>query len=232
MSIKFHNDFDQNSVEWLKARAGVITASEFDNLITPKGEPKKGQGPESYLALKLAERWLGPLPSFHGIDMEFGSIREDRAIPFYELKTGQEIQRVAFITNEEETIGCSPDGLIGDDGGIEIKCPEPKAHFKYLLQNKVPDDYYAQVQGSMFVTGRKWWKFLSYRSRCPELLLHVEPDEGFQNTLEEILPLFVARLDRSFSDLCERYGGPPRDWRQPVLPVTPTYKPHEFDVVP
>ena len=135
-------DISQNSLEWMAARAGVVTASEFESLLTPKWEPRKGLGVETYLCQKLAERWIGPLPSFNTLDMEWGQLLEEQARPWLAFHLDKEIKEVAFITTDDGKIGCSPDGLI-DETGVEIKCPNPAHHVKYLMAGKVPDDYLA-----------------------------------------------------------------------------------------
>lgn len=207
----------QNSLEWLAARAGIPTASEFDSLITPKFEPRKGAMVDSYLALKLAERWSGsPDPGFQTLDMDFGKILEDEAKPYYTLMFNEEIQSVGLVTTDDGKIGCSPDGLLGDEGGIECKCPLAKTHVKYLLAGKLPDDYALQVHGSMFVTGRPWWKFMSYRRRFPAYVTTIERDEKINAVIEETLYAFCDKLDAGFKRICEMNGGPPQ--RPPAHP--------------
>lgn len=186
----------QGSTEWLQARCGLPTASEFDSLVTPLWKSRTGEGPENYLLKKIAERVMGyPMESFFGGAMEQGSLLEDEAIPFYEGVFGVEIQRVGFCTTDDGRIGCSPDGLIGDDNGIEVKCPEPHTHVKYLLGGVVPKDYVAQVQGAMFVTGRPCWTFLSYSRFFPPLIVHVERDEEAQRALAYVLGDFLRKFE-------------------------------------
>ena len=217
---------EQNSLEWLLARSGIPTASEFDALISPLWKIRTGQGVDTYLAQKVAEKWLGgPLPGFQTLDMEFGQIREEEAIPFYEFQFGESIQRVGLVTTDDGRTGCSPDGLIGDDGGIEVKCPEAKTHVKYLLAGVVPADYLAQVHGSMFVTGRKWWKFLSYRRNFPPLVLTVERDDEIQKQIGIALDAFLARLDEAMAEMEKLNGGPPsrRKIEMPKPPPVETF---------
>lgn len=200
---------EQNSLEWLMARVGVPTASEFDNIMTPLFVPRKGETQETYLSRKLAEWWLGgPLPNFNSIDMEFGKIKEETAIPWYEFEFSETIQTVGFVTDDSGIIGCSPDGLIGEDGGIEIKCPLPQTHCKYLMSGEVPHQYLAQVHGSMFVTGRPWWKFLSFCPRFPSLVLTVFRDEDIQRAIGDTLSKFLERFDKAKNKLEEMNGGP------------------------
>lgn len=222
----------QQSLEWLQARAGIPTASEFDNLLTPKLEPRKGQMVESYLCQKLAERWLGgSLPGFQSLDMDFGKILEEEAKPFYTMTFDEEIQSVGLVTTDDGKIGASPDGLIGDDGGIEIKCPEAKNHVKYLMAGKLPDDYVCQVHGSLFVTGRKWWKFMSYRRRFPPYITLIERDEKIMSIMDETLSAFCTRLDSEFNRLVEMNGG--QMPRRPIpKPDQTTFIPNQDDLTP
>jgi len=204
------NPHPQGSVEWLQARAGIPTASEFDNLITPEGKVRTGQMPKSYLAAKLAEWWQGGvLAQFNSFDMEQGRILEEEAIPYYELETGQEIRRVGLCTTDDKRIGCSPDGLLGDDSGIEIKCPRMETHVGYLLDGGLPKQYVAQVHGAMLVTGYPEWKFLSYCRRMPPLLLTVPRDDELQDALKCALEMFLESFDAGKEKLCELNGGPP-----------------------
>jgi hypothetical protein len=221
----------QGSVDWAIARSGIPTASEFDNLLTPEMKPRTGAMPESYLAKKVAEAWQGgPLAQLNVFDVEQGKILEDEAVPWFELEYSTPIQRIGLITTDDGRCGCSPDGLIGEDGGIEIKCPAVHTHVGYLLKGTLPKEYAAQVYGSMFVTGRKWWKFLSYRRRLPALVLTVERDEEIMETISETIEAFIDRFDSAMDRLIEINGGPPK--RYTVKPAAPTYEPNENDITP
>lgn len=216
---------EQNSLDWLMARSGIPTCSEFDNLLTPKFEIRKGQTPETYLARKVAEAWIGgPLPGFMTIDMELGKIREEEAIPWYEFEMTEKVERVGLVTTDDGRIGCSPDGLIGDDGGIEVKCPEAHTQVRYLLEGGVPDQYLAQVHGAMFVTGRKWWRFLSYRRGFPPVMVLVERDEKIQATIGEALSGFLAKFHAAINKLEQINDGPPK--RNVYKPVE---QPRQYD---
>lgn len=201
---------EQGSVEWALARAGIPTASEFDNLVTPKWKIRDGQMPMTYLYKKLAEKWTGgPLVSFNTVDMDIGHILEEEARPRFQFDTGLETQMVGFITTDDGRVGCSPDGLVGEQGGVEIKCPEIHTHIKYLVGGEVPDEYAAQVQGSMFVTGRPWWYFFSYRRNMEPLCLKVERDEKAMAAIEEALDEYYEHFDLCWKKLCDHNGGPP-----------------------
>lgn len=146
--------------------------------------------------------------------MDQGLILESEAIPFWELTTGRKVTRVGFITTDDGRFGCSPDGLIlggalcGKDSnsssldetkdgsekfhgypaqtscGIEIKCPAPHTHVKYLSEGVIPKEYRAQVYGSMFATGFEKWIFLSYCRGFPPLILEVTRDEKAMKNIE------------------------------------------------
>jgi predicted phage-related endonuclease len=209
--MKIRTDIEQNSLEWLCARAGLVTASEADALISPTFKIRESKGVESYLDQKLAEKWVGgPIEEFSTLDMDFGKILEEEALPFYEFEFGEKVNRVALITDDAGRIGCSPDGLIGDDGGIEIKCPKAKTHIGYLRAGEVPADYILQVHFSMFVTGRKWWKFMSYRRRMPPLVKVVERDEKIQGVIGEAVAAFLAKMDTEWARLVKMNGGEPK----------------------
>ena len=221
---------EQNSLDWLTARAGIPTASELDRLLTPKFEIRTGEMPKTYLAQKVAEAWLrGPLPGYQTLDMEFGKILEEEAIPWYEFAFSETIQRVGLVTTDDGRVGCSPDGLIGEDGGIEIKCPEPHTHVNYLLAGEVPPQYLTQVHGSMFVTGRPWWKFVSYRRRFPPLVKLVERDDKIQATIKEALFGFLEKFDAAMKRMESMNGGS----RPETSPAINQPKPEELcDVMP
>lgn len=222
-------DVAQGSVEWMIARAGIPTASEFDALVTPEFKVRTGEMPKTYLAKKLAEAWLGgPLLGFNVFDMDQGQILEGEALPWYELEYGETVQRIGLATTDDGRIGCSPDGLL-KGAGFEVKCPRPETHIGYLLKGVLPKDYAAQVHGGMYVTGLHSWKFLSYCRRLPPLLLTVERDAEIQDALDEALSEFLAQFDAGWKRLCDINGGPPV--RRALEPVR-TPEPEPVGITP
>lgn len=215
--MKVHS-VEQGSVEWMQLRAGIPTVSEFDALITPLGEIRTGETPKTYLAKKVAEAWQGgPLLEFNVFDMEAGQVLEKEARPWFEARYEVDIKTVGFITTDDGRIGCSPDGLIGDHSGLEIKCPKVETHVGYLLNGKLPKDYVAQVHGSMFVTGYQTWNFLSYRRRFPNLVIKVERDDKIQVALKQALGEFLQKFDAAMKRMEEINGGPrPQRYVAPV----------------
>lgn len=223
--MKIHS-CQQQSLEWLQLRAGVVTASEIDSLVSETFQVRKGKIPTSYLAQKLAEKWMGgPIADFCSVDMEIGKILENEVLPRLELDLNQDIQRVGFITNDDGQIGCSPDGLIGEDEGLEIKCPQSKNHIAYLLAGEIPPDYVCQVQFSLFVTGRKRWRFVSYHRRMPMLVKTVEPDKNAFDAFDEALEAFLGKMESGWARLVEMNGGR-EPVRKPIQQTMPQTEPH------
>jgi len=206
-----HREFAQQSVEWMLARAGIPTASEFGALVSPTGEVRVGKGVETYLAQKLAEKWRGgPITEFSSFDMDQGSILEKEALPAFRLLYEVNVETVGFIHSNDRLLGCSPDGWIETEKrGIEIKCPADHNHVKYLLADKLPPDYIAQVQGSMHVAECESWYFMSHCRGLPPLILLIQRDEEYQEALAQALDEFHQMMDIGWEKLIHKNGGPP-----------------------
>ena len=207
--MKIHT-MQQGSDEWMAIRSRYPTASEFDQLVSPsKLKVREGKSIASYVARKLAERWLGsPLQTFKSGDMDQGSLRETEAWPWYALEYGRELTRPGFIVSDDDLCGCSPDGIIEAEGfGLEIKCPDADTHVAYLLAGELPTEYIMQVQGSMLVTGFDSWTFLSYHPRFPQFVLDVPRSEKIIDALREGLGEFWQRFNAGWNRLLEANGG-------------------------
>jgi hypothetical protein len=200
----------QGTPEWHRLRRGVVTASEVDALITPEWRARTGEGVRTYLCQKLAERLMAPEPA-DAEDVggapswaaDQGHVLEEMALPWFEFETGLHVERVGFCLSDDGQIGCSPDGLIGEDSGIETKCPQPANQVRYLLAGGVPKQYHAQVHFSMLVTGRPSWWFVSYSRDLPKLAVRVDRDEGIQAKLREVVAAFLDQMDRELPRLLE-----------------------------
>lgn len=213
---------EQGSTDWSIARSGIPTASEFDNLLTPEFKVRTGEMPKTYLVKKLAEAWCGgPIASLNSFDVEQGHLLEEEARKFFDLNTDTPVTLAGLCTTDDGRIGCSPDGLIGDDGGLELKCPALHTHVGYLLNGTLPKDYACQVHGSLFVTGRKWWKFMSYRRNLPPLILTIERNDVIQEQIAKALESFLKDFDAAMARLIEINGGPPRN-KKPVFAPAPS----------
>lgn len=183
---------EQGTPEWHAARCGKPTASSFDKIITLDGKPSKQR--EKYLYQLAGERAAGKAEeTYTNGAMQRGREMEDEARKLYEFNYGIEVLRVGFCLSDG--YGASPDGLVGEDGGLEIKCPIASTHVGYLLKDELPGDYFQQVQGNLLVTGRKWWDFVSYYPAVKPLIIRVKPDKKFQGLLKAELIKFCQDLE-------------------------------------
>ena len=206
----------QGTPEWLAIRAGRATASEVGTLVVhsrKKGEvwtPSEGKGVDTYLSKKLAEWWLGRPLEFTGKTsaMDRGTVLEDDALPKFELETGLTLERVGFITTDDGLFGFSPDSMVvGQIEGVECKAPLPQTHVKYLIGGCLPDEYFAQVQSSMYGTGAAHWWFESYCPGFPELILKVPRDDEYISVLAVALQRFNTRMEEGKAKLIKLNGG-------------------------
>lgn len=221
MRIFPHATHPQGSLEWLQLRSGIPTSSELDSLITPKFEVKTGQGPKSYVAAKVAEAWQGgPLPSFQSFAMEQGSLIEAEVFDWCSFTLDMPIVRVGFIGSDDAKFGGSPDGLLGEHSGIEIKAPAAHTQAAYIINGVLPPEYEHQVHGCLYLTQRPEWKFVSYRRGFPALVLTVERDDEKQAVIAEALGLFHEAFDKAWKKMLEANGGPPPRLK-PLTPIPP-----------
>lgn len=196
------HDMPQGSTAWHALRCGLPTASEFHELITPAWKLKGSQGREDYVLQKVADKIMGFTPeSLNSFAMGQGTILESEAIPWYEGVFDIPVQRVGFCTTDDGRIGCSPDGLIGDDNGLEIKCPTPHVHLGYLMAGGVPREYLAQVHGGMLITGRPRWTFVSYNRHFPAHIVHVDRDDAIQAALHAAIAKFLEDFDAAHAQI-------------------------------
>lgn len=176
---------EQRSDEWRLVRAGKITASRFADVIdvTKAGKPTAARA--KYLREIVFERVSqAPKHEVGGHALRWGTDVESYAREAFELETGMIVTPGQFVLHPDYPfIGCSPDGLIGSDGGYESKCPMDEAVHINTWLSGMPEDHIPQVQGCMFVTGRGWWEFVSYDPRVAERfrLYHqrIERDNDF-----------------------------------------------------
>ncbi len=202
MTIKYHHNLIQGTEDWYAARCGLLTASEMENIITPKTlQPVKKKNPEEqidHLCELLGQRITGYVePAYVGDHMLRGQADEVDAKSAYEKKYAR-ITDCGFVTNDKWgfTLGCSPDGLVGDDGGVECKGRLQKFQVETILNNKMPDDFRIQVQTTLLITERQWWDFISYCGGMPMLTVRVYPDASVQQAIVEAATVFHENLDR------------------------------------
>ena len=186
-------DIPQQTEAWYKAKAGVPSASSFNKIITSKGE--KSTQTKKYMYRLAGEKITGMTEeTYQSAAMQRGCELEDEARTFYEMTYGKEVKQVGFCI-EEGLGGCSPDGLVDEDGQIEIKCPSMAVHVGYLLDAKLPTEYFQQVQGQLLITGRKYCDFISYFPAIKPFIIRVKRDEVFLKRLEVELKVFCKQLD-------------------------------------
>jgi putative phage-type endonuclease len=197
---------EQGSQEWLALRAGKVTASKVSDVMSAITTA----GYRNYLADLVVERLTGnKTESFTNAAMQWGVDQEPLARAEYEVKTGNFVDQIAFV--EHPTIvnfGCSPDGLVGDDGLIEIKCPNTATHIDYVMQDKVPTKYIPQIQCQLAVTGRKWCDFVSFDPRLPDglqiLIVRLERDDEYIEKLEARVIKFLDEVNSAVTGLKEK----------------------------
>lgn len=191
----------QNSPEWLAARAGLATASNFSDILAQsrtKGEESTMR--RNYRIRLVVERLTGKpmLGGFKSRATEQGHEREPYARKAYMVATGNLVQTVGVCLHDTLECAASPDGLIEDEGGLEVKCPELAAHLEYLQRKDEPPEYRAQIQGGMWVTGRKWWDFVSWNPDFPERLrlkiIRVQRNEIYIAGLATAVALFMSEV--------------------------------------
>jgi hypothetical protein len=209
----------QGSPEWLEARLGRVTASRMKEILTPK-KCIIGAGAKSYAAELIAEKLIGgPDPwKWEGetADMRRGNYCEHEARNFLEFHRGVDVEIVGVCIHDNELWCASPDGLIGDCEGLELKCPAPKTQIQWLLAGGLPDDHRAQIHGGMIVTGRDAWTFLSYCVGLPPLEVRVERDDytkrleeallEFNGIYDDMLAKIMAQREEAISECMARKG--------------------------
>jgi hypothetical protein len=185
-----HRNIEQNTEAWHKLRHGKLTASDFKSLITEKTQKITSDTKIKDLAYKKAvetifnyKEWeeANEEVIFNSFDIERGNRLEPIARQEYEARTLIPVEEVGFIESECGLLGYSPDGLVGEDGLIEIKAPRKSKHLETIFKNKVPLEHIAQIQGGLYLSGRKWLDFISYNENCNNLKL----SKGLVNNMED-----------------------------------------------
>lgn len=204
-SIEIYRDLEQGSPEWLQARAGIATASEFATLLVKgKGPYGLGAGAVTYAYEKAGEIITGqPAPNFTSFEMERGKVWEAEVAAQYEFINDVHIERVGFMRRNR--IGYSPDGLVGENGLIEIKTHQPKKLIGMLLDAEFPSDHRWQAVGGLMVSCREWIDLVGYWPGLPHLnrRLYREQVEKDIEQLDDALQRFNAFVD----EIVAKIGG-------------------------
>ena len=187
-------DCEQGSPKWQIARLGIPTASRLDSLVTPKTGKPSAQA-ERYLNELLAEWALGyPVDGATTQFMARGNELEIRAICEYEFEHDVKVDRPGFILSDDRMVGCSPDGLIGEHGGVEVKCLSAANHIGVLRNEPDPAEHRCQVQGCMWLCERDWWDRVYFHPQLPTKTVRIERDPEFIETLTTVVDGFIANL--------------------------------------
>ena len=206
-------EMEQGSDEWAQARCGLVTASRcFDvQSMTKKGEETAAR--RNYRSELICEILTGvPYPQFVSKEMVWGRKQEQFARAAYEMERDVLVETCGFIVHPEiDRFGASPDGLVGDDGMIQIKCPNTSTHLGWMLSGQIPLEHMPQMLAEMSCTGRAWCDFVSYDPRLPDhLQLFVRRfrrDEKLIAALEREVENFNAQIDEQIASLPEKPQG-------------------------
>jgi putative phage-type endonuclease len=197
---------EQGSDEWLLLRLGKVTASKMSDVLSKGRGTAPSKVSETYMIELLAEKLTGESKAFFENDaMRWGTETEPQARSMYEINNDfVSVREVAFVEHNE-SIGISPDGMIGNDGLLEIKCPTTTTQLKRALSDNYAKDYYTQIQCQLWVTERKWCDFVSFDPRldCDAgyLQQRVMRDEEFISNMQEKTYAFVAKLNEMYNQL-------------------------------
>jgi putative phage-type endonuclease len=192
---------EQRTEEWFKQRLGKVTASKIADVIA-KTKTGVSASRENYSTQLTLERLTGQQAEFYtNAAMEWGTATEPQARSAYEVYREVLVDEVGFIDHPTILMsGASPDGFVGEDGLVEIKCPESKTQMETLLTQKVPNKYMPQMQWQMACTGRKWCDFVSYDPRMPQNLQifvqRVERNDLYIKMLEDEVKIFLEEIDQ------------------------------------
>ena len=206
MPIVYH-DVRQYSEEYDRLKLGIPTSSHFHKIVTPQGKPSKQW--REYAYVLIAERLLQRKIEFYNSPaMERGLIVEADAADWYEFDQDVMVQRVGFITNDNHTMGCSPDRLVGDKGLLEIKAPLPHTQVEYWISGELNERFRPQLQGQLYVSQRSWVDILCWHDVLPKVVMRVEPDAQFIKTLDRELQIFNFFVDSVMEKICATYEIP------------------------
>ena len=201
---------EQRTPEWFAERLGKITASRIADVVGKTKSGSYGAARKNYMAELLCQRLTGQQEEkFTSAAMQHGTDTEPAARAMYMLETGTDVTETGFIPHPTIAMsGASPDGLAGEDGLIEIKCPNTATHLEFLQSRKPKHEYLLQMQWQMACTGRQWCDFVSYDDRLPEKLayrcIRIPRDDKLIAELEEEAVKFLTELDKTVRQLEEQ----------------------------
>lgn len=204
-------DIEQGTDEWKRLRLGRVTASRVADLMA-KTKSGFSASRANYMAQLIAERLTDTVAdTYSNVSMQHGTETEPEARAAYEFYQAARVDQVAFVSHPRiDDAGCSPDGLVGDDGLVEIKCPNTATHLDTLLGQNVPSKYILQMQFQMACTGRAWCDFVSYDPRMPEnmklFVKRLMRDEKLIAEIEDAIAGFLLEMAVKLAQLNSLYG--------------------------
>jgi hypothetical protein len=220
VTLTIYDTLEQGSDEWLAARCGLVTASTVGQLITAKTfKPANNDTARALTMHLVAERITGHVePTFSTIDMERGHWDEPVARDLYSEHFAP-VKEVGFMRDvfEHAPMGCSPDGLVGDDGLIEIKSRRQKKQLATILADEVPAENMAQVQAGLLVSGRAWLDYVSFCGGLPLYVKRVYPDPRWQVAIIDALTQFEEAAAQMIDTFTERTKNAPKTERVPDI---------------
>ncbi len=228
MAIKYHHDIIQYTPEWDAVKCGVLSASKMETIITASTlKFAENKGCRELIDSIACQRIMQKRhPEFISYDMRRGLLEEQSARIMYSDMYAI-VKECGFVTNDKWgfTLGCSPDGLVGDAGGIEVKSRLPKLQLAVIRAAKVPDEFKVQIQATLMVTERAWWDFISYAGDMNMITMKVEPDFDMQKAIGEAAVTFEERVKKSI----EEYGNRLADKTLRILPTPETIMDYEVE---
>lgn len=197
-----HKDLEQGSDEWHQARCGLITCSELNLILTPTLKPANNEHTRKHIYELAAQRITQYVePTYIGDNMLRGWEDEIKARDLY-AKHYAPVHEVGGMARDFGgfTLWGSPDGLVGDDGGIECKSRIQKYQIQTIASGEMPEDFALQVQGLLAVSGREWWDFISYSGGLPMFVKRVLPDERYQTAIIEACESTEEKIQKVIDD--------------------------------
>lgn len=184
-------DCEQGSTKWLEARLGIPTVSEFSRFITPVKGDLSGQA-DGYIADLIVESVDGLTERYVSQWMANGTLTEPEALDWYTFDTGNQVERCGIILNKGA--GWSPDGLVTPGGAVEVKCPKPSTHVRWLLKGELPAEHKPQCHGALVVGELEWVDFISYCAGYRALIVRVVRD-AYTDKVDVALREFLDRYE-------------------------------------
>ena len=213
MSLHIYNDIQQGTDQWLELRRGIVTASTVGNLLTTTGRPASNDTSRRFTLTLVAERITGEIePVWINDDMQRGHDVEPIARNLYATDFVDEpVTETGFMVRDDWgfRLGFSPDGLVGDNGLLEVKAPRAKGHIATILADDMPAHHMAQVQAGLLVSGREWCDFVSYHGGLPPFVKRIHADAKWAEAIVDAVSAFEQRAEEMTTNFAAAVKGMP-----------------------